>query len=84
MRTPDRGQLEATEFDAKNCREDSAGSLDTCSLVLDSIFYTKVFWIVQGGNQKSYGGARRDTAAYRAASLARRCSICSTMLSRSG
>jgi hypothetical protein len=42
-----------TEFDAKNYREDSAGSLDTCSLVLDSICYTKVNGIVQGGNQKS-------------------------------
>ena len=44
-----------TEFDAENPRVDSAGSLDTCSLVLDSIFYTKAFGIAQGGNKESYG-----------------------------
>src|SRR5258707_14096815 len=41
MRTPERGQLKSTEFDAKNRREDSAGSLDTCSLVLDLIVIPK-------------------------------------------
>jgi hypothetical protein len=44
-----------SELDATSSREDSADSSDTYSLVLDSIFYTKLFWIVQGGNQKSYG-----------------------------
>jgi hypothetical protein len=42
-----------TELDAKNCRDDSAGSSDTQSLVLDSIFYTKPQGFAQGANQKS-------------------------------
>jgi len=41
-------------LDAKNCRDDSAGSSDTQSLVLDSIFYTKPQGFAQGANQKSY------------------------------
>jgi len=47
-------------LDAQSYREDSAGSPDTQSLVLDSICYTKRFGIVQGGNKKSYGGAQCD------------------------
>jgi len=43
-----------TELDAKSNREDSAGSSDTPSLVLGSIFYTKPPGFTQGGNQKSY------------------------------
>jgi hypothetical protein len=46
-----------SELDATSSREDSADSSDTYSLVLDSICYTKVNGIVQGGNQKSYDGA---------------------------
>src|ERR1700730_15806318 len=47
-----------TQLDAKSYREDSAGSPDTQSLVLDSICYTKRFRIVQGGNKKSYRRVR--------------------------
>ena len=54
MRTPKGVSWRLTEFDAESSREDSAGSLDTCSLVLDSICYTKPFDIVQAENQKSY------------------------------
>jgi hypothetical protein len=54
MRTPKGVSWRLTELDAKNCREDSAGSSDTCSLVLDSIFYTKPLGITQEENQKSY------------------------------
>ncbi len=43
-----------TELDAKSDREDSAGSSDTPSLVLGSIFYTKPPGFAQGGNQQSY------------------------------
>jgi hypothetical protein len=43
-----------TELDAASNREDSAGSSDTGSLVLDSTCYTKVNRIVQEGNKKSY------------------------------
>ncbi len=42
-----------TELDAKSSREDSAGSSDTQSLVLDSIFYTRRTRGVQEENQKS-------------------------------
>ena len=45
-----------TEFDAASDREDSAESSDTCSLVLDSICYTKVKEMVQGGEQKKLHG----------------------------
>ena len=41
MRTPERGQLEVTEFDAKSHRDDSAGRSDTSSLVLDLIVIPK-------------------------------------------
>ena len=41
-------------MDVKSHREDSAGSPDTQSLVLDSIFYTKPVGIAQEENQKSY------------------------------
>jgi hypothetical protein len=56
MRTPKGVNWRLTEFDAESSREDSAGSLDTCSLVLDSILYTKPRHIVQEENQKSYRG----------------------------
>src|ERR1019366_8176554 len=45
-----------TELDAKSDRDDSAGSSDTQSLVLGSIFYTKPPGFAQGGGQKSYCG----------------------------
>jgi len=45
-------------LDARSHREDSAGSPDTQSLVLDSICYTKRFRIAQGGNKKSYRRVR--------------------------
>ncbi len=54
MRTPKGVNWRLTEFDAESSREDSTGSLDTCSLVLDSVFYTKPHRIVQEENQKSY------------------------------
>ena len=41
-----------SELDAKSSREDSAGSSDTSSLVLDSICYTKANGIAQGGIKK--------------------------------
>jgi hypothetical protein len=41
-------------LDGKSGRDDSADSLDTYSLVLDSIFYTKLQGFAQGGNKKSY------------------------------
>ena len=43
-------------MDAKSDRDDSAGSSDTQSLVLGSIFYTKPPGFAQGGDQKSYCG----------------------------
>jgi hypothetical protein len=42
-----------TELDAASSREDSAESSDTGSLFLDSICYTKVKGIAQGGNQEN-------------------------------
>jgi hypothetical protein len=41
-------------LDAQSARDDSAGSSDTQSLVLGSIFYTKPPGVTQGGNQKNY------------------------------
>jgi hypothetical protein len=51
---PGKGSVwRLTELDAKSHREDSAGSPDTQSLVLDSICYTKPHRIPQGENKKS-------------------------------
>jgi hypothetical protein len=46
-------------LDAKTPREDSAGSSDTQSLVLGSIFYTKPQGIAQEENQKSHWKRRK-------------------------
>jgi len=56
MRTPKGVSWRLTELDAKSARDDSAGSSDTQSLVLGSIFYTKPPGFAQGGDQKSYCG----------------------------
>jgi len=56
MRTPKGVSWRLTELDAQSRREDSAGSSDTQSLVLGSIFYTKPPGFAQGGDQKSYCG----------------------------
>jgi hypothetical protein len=52
-------------LDAKSDRDDSAGSSDTSSLALGSIFYTKPPGVAQGGNQKSYSkGALHCTTGF--------------------
>ena len=48
-------------MDAKSHRDDSAGSSDTQSLVLDSIFYTKQKGFAQGENKESYVRVHRGT-----------------------
>jgi hypothetical protein len=47
-------------LDAKSDRDDSAGSSDTQSLVLGSIFYTKPPGFAQGGIKKVIAGVQRD------------------------
>ena len=56
MRTPKGVSWRLTEFDAKNPRDDSAGSSDTGSLVLCRFVIPKRTRLRKGGNKKIFVG----------------------------